>query len=214
MARAAPARTAAGSRMRERRRAACRPRRASRRPAAAGSRAANGSHDQAVPFADEVVARSRWRARARRARAGPDPDGAARTSPTPGRDPTTTTGHRAGDTRPAGIGLPGLWPASRGASTTSLSAPIEACSAVIATPSRTAVGGSAPASERDRGRRPGRRAATGTDGSAGRRPTDGRRRVRAGRLRRRRSRRSSRPGTRSADPDRPATCARMPGTSA
>src|SRR6185369_1164859 len=57
----------------------------------------------------------------------------------------TRTRAIAADTRPAGMGLPGLWPASRGASTTSLSEPIDACRAVIAIPRRTAVDGSAPA---------------------------------------------------------------------
>ena len=55
-----------------------------------------------------------------------------------------------GDTSPAGIGLPGLCPASRGASTMSLSAPIDDWSAVIATPSRSAVSGSRAGEDGDR----------------------------------------------------------------
>src|SRR6478735_1602419 len=50
-----------------------------------------------------------------------------------------------GVTRPAGIGLPGLWPASRGVSTRSLSVPIETCRAVIETARRRAIAASAPA---------------------------------------------------------------------
>src|SRR6187401_1791059 len=50
------------------------------------------------------------------------------------------------DTRPPGIGLAGVRPRSRGASTMSLSDPIEVWRAVIATPRRTAVITSAPAS--------------------------------------------------------------------
>src|SRR4029077_18055604 len=50
-------------------------------------------------------------------------------------------------TRPAGIGFDGLWPASRGASTTSLRIPIEACRAALSTPGRTPRGTS-PAATR------------------------------------------------------------------
>ena len=46
---------------------------------------------------------------------------------------------------PAGIGLAGVRPTSRGASTRSLRDPIEAWSDVMASPSRTAVATSAPA---------------------------------------------------------------------
>src|SRR6187200_409506 len=72
------------------------------------------------------------------------PAAQASTSPTP---PLATARVRArrGDTTPAGIGLPGFPSRSRGASTMSLTVPIETCSAVIDTPSWTAVGGSAPA---------------------------------------------------------------------
>src|SRR5205809_4254754 len=75
---------------------------------------------------------------------GQAPDGALSTSPRTAAAMTTTRASADG-TSPVGIGLPGLWPASWGASTTSLSDPIDACRAVIATPSRRAIGGSAPA---------------------------------------------------------------------
>ena len=92
------------------------------------------------------------------------------------------------------MGLPGLWPASRGASTTSLSDPIDACSAVIAIPRRTAVDGSAPATVATAATtRPSSR-----DGNGWVRRTRPPARRRDGRrVRRRRSRRSSRAGTRS-----------------
>ena len=69
----------------------------------------------------------------------------ARQQPARDRAATATAQAWPGDTRPAGIGLPGLRPRSRGASTMSLSDPIETWRAVIATPSRSAVIASAPA---------------------------------------------------------------------
>ena len=85
---------------------------------------ANGSHDQAVPFRREVVAR-------------PMPITTRESAPSGGRstaDDEQSSAGEAGDapraraaaleTRPAGIGLPGLRPASRGASTRSLTVPI------------------------------------------------------------------------------------------
>src|ERR1700693_2175363 len=58
---------------------------------------------------------------------------------------TTTTRATTGGTTPDGIGLGGMRPASRGASTRSLSAPLETCRGGIAVPSRTATEVSAPA---------------------------------------------------------------------
>src|SRR5712671_4112569 len=70
----------------------------------------------------------------RKARRRPSPKAASPISPPTGRD-----------TRPAGIGLPGLCPASRGASTMSLIAPIPSWRAVIARPSSNPTRGIAPA---------------------------------------------------------------------
>ena len=119
-----------------------------------------------------LEARGRRRSRSR-GRRPPGRRSAARTARrAPARataPPTTTTAQRlGGETRPAGIGLPGLRPASRGASTMSLSDPIETWRAVI----DDARGG--PRSPRRR-RRSGATAATTTpssrrrerDGSAG-----------------------------------------------
>src|SRR5580765_3959327 len=75
--------------------------------------------------------------------AGP-PDRPARPRPSP-KATTTTRRAMASETRPAGIGLPGLWPASRGASTTSLVAPIPAWRATIASPRPVATIGVPPA---------------------------------------------------------------------
>src|SRR5918995_6745001 len=71
---------------------------------------------------------------------------AAAPSTVPSRAPTTTT-HQATRalTSPAGIGLPGLRPASSRASWMSLSAPTEIWSAVIDTPRPSDRTGSAPA---------------------------------------------------------------------
>src|SRR5262249_27743269 len=72
----------------------------------------------------------------------------------------------AGDAAPRGIGLPGFVAASRGASTRSLSAPIEACRPSIAT-ARRREGGGAPGA--GGGRRPGRAATrSGGEGGVGR----------------------------------------------
>ena len=92
----------------------------------------------------EVVAVADQRARRPRApRAGRSTQAA---SPTPSAAPPTTTARATGTlTSPAGIGLPGLRPASSGASWRSLSAPIETWSAVIDTPSWSARPGPAPA---------------------------------------------------------------------
>src|SRR6187200_1731057 len=72
------------------------------------------------------------------------PLGIARSTPS-APAPTTTSRATCGDTSPAGIGLPGFRPWSWGASTRSLSAPIEACRAVIDAPRRIATDRSAPA---------------------------------------------------------------------
>src|SRR5690349_17712621 len=72
------------------------------------------------------------------------PDGTVSASPATAAA-TATAWADVRETSPAGIGLPGLCPASRGASTTSLTAPIDAWSSSIATPSRAAVAGSPPA---------------------------------------------------------------------
>src|SRR4051794_622162 len=58
---------------------------------------------------------------------------------------TAMTVAAVGDTRPLGIGFPGFVARSAGASTISLSAPMDACSAVIETPRATAVLPSPPA---------------------------------------------------------------------
>ena len=92
----------------------------------------------------EVVGKADPDDRRRPARPSRDPDGIDRTSPVPKRD----DGHGpaiGGATSPPGIGLPGLCPASRGASTRSFVAPIPNWSVVIATPSRSASAGAAPA---------------------------------------------------------------------
>src|SRR6185503_14352777 len=66
--------------------------------------------------------------------------------PSPIAAPPTTTAQADGrPTNPAGIGLPGLRPASAGASCTSFNAPIDACRTVIETPSWSAAAGAAPA---------------------------------------------------------------------
>src|SRR4029079_12763733 len=81
----------------------------------------NGSHDQAVPLNHRSYAypsASRPTASATVAA----PDGTA--TPTPRRAAAAAIPFAAvGETRPAGIGLPGLRPASLGASIPSLSAP-------------------------------------------------------------------------------------------
>src|SRR6185503_15564037 len=69
---------------------------------------------------------------------------APRTSPI-AAPPTTTARANGRPTSPAGIGLPGLRPASAGASCTSFRAPIDACRAVIETPSWNATPSAAPA---------------------------------------------------------------------
>src|SRR6185436_2308812 len=72
------------------------------------------------------------------------PPEAARVSPPP-KAPTAIAAASRRETKPAGIGFPGLCPASRGASTRSLTAPIPSWRAVIATPSRIASGSAPPA---------------------------------------------------------------------
>ena len=92
----------------------------------------------------EVVGKADPDDRDERVRPSAPPEALDSTSPTP--KPATATARATGvETRRAGMGLPGLCPASRGASTMSFVAPMPNWSAVIASPSLKASIGGAPA---------------------------------------------------------------------
>ena len=93
---------------------------------------ANGSHESVVPFAHRSYASPIASTTAASATSHGPPTMAS-TSPATALPIATTRAPRT-VTSPAGIGLPGLWPASRGASTRSLTVPMANWSRVIDRP--------------------------------------------------------------------------------